>query len=496
MADDGVSAATAWALIDILKPKAVARQPDGVATVTRVDKDGTVWVRLSNSTIDTPANGSVVSDVTAGDSVSYKVESGKLSITGNLSDPAVGREAAKTAATKIVAPIERLAGNAQQAADAAARVAKAIRQHFWHDDNGAHVSTEAGDAEGAQNALWNSLGMLFRAGADNLLAIVTGSDPGVDVYDGQGNAASNIIAAFHGSGARIGPEDGAHVSVDSDSVDVYDTDGGLATIIGKVRRAGQDRVGLIVGDSGDDWGDASLLSAHGEWADSGSGTTYYSKTTELESSEWGLEATTGDYLGCDVSVRATATDQDAMMAQASLELDAYGDVGDHGNSHAGLVVASEHAPQGRSSIWVSSDDTSDVAGVDLNGDTFYFGDPREDGRYGTAQRSTALSLANDTGTAMCYHDFEPGAYLVCGHGYFATSATGARAVALTTTSGSLPNNAAALHERVQAASGGTTHVTVAGVYCPTVAQRLYLNALQASGGALNAQAQMRWVRLL
>ena len=491
-----MSAATAWALIDILKPKAVARQPDGVATVTRVDKDGTVWVRLSNSTIDTPANGSVVSEVAAGDSVSYKVESGKLSITGNLSDPAVGKEAATNVADKVVGPVRRLAGTAQQAADAAERVAKAIRQHFWHDGSGAHISSEAGDAEGAQNALWNSLGMLFRAGADNLLAIVTGSDPGVDIYNGTGNAGSNIIAAFHGSGARIGPEDGAHVSVDSDSVDVYDTDGGLATIIGKVRRAGQDRVGLIVGDSGDDWGDASLLSAHGEWADSGSGTTYYSKTTELESSEWGLEATTGDYLGCDVSVRATATDQDTMMAQASLELDAYGDVGDHGNSHAGLVVASEHAPQGRSSIWVSSDDTSDVAGVDLNGDTFYFGDPSTDERYGYASRSTALSISNNTGTAVCYHDFAPGTYLVYGHCYFASNATGRREAELTTASGTTHNNAAAMHACVQAASGGATHITVAGIFSPSASQRLYLNALQASGGALNVQGQMRWVRLL
>lgn len=88
-------------------------------------------------------------------------------------------------------------GDRQQAQiDAAADVANATAQHFWADSNGAHVSTDAGDPEGAQNALWNSLGMLFRKGANNLLALVTGNDPGVLIYDGNGNAATNVVASF------------------------------------------------------------------------------------------------------------------------------------------------------------------------------------------------------------------------------------------------------------------------------------------------------------
>lgn len=88
-------------------------------------------------------------------------------------------------------------GDRQQAQiDAAETVANATAQHFWADSNGAHVSTDDGDPDGAQNALWNSLGMLFRKGANNLLALVTGTSPAVLIYDGTGNAAANVVASF------------------------------------------------------------------------------------------------------------------------------------------------------------------------------------------------------------------------------------------------------------------------------------------------------------
>ena len=96
-------------------------------------------------------------------------------------------------------------GDRQQAEiDAAAEVANATAQHFWYDGNGAHVSTEAGEAEGEQNSLWNSLGMLFRKGANNLLALVTGASPGVLIYDGTGNAAANKVASFAANLIELG----------------------------------------------------------------------------------------------------------------------------------------------------------------------------------------------------------------------------------------------------------------------------------------------------
>lgn len=96
-------------------------------------------------------------------------------------------------------------GDRQQAQiDAAEAVANATAQHFWADSNGAHVSTDEGDPDGAQNALWNSLGMLFRKGANNLLALVTGTSPAVLIYDGTGNEDSNIIASFAGDLIELG----------------------------------------------------------------------------------------------------------------------------------------------------------------------------------------------------------------------------------------------------------------------------------------------------
>lgn len=71
-------------------------------------------------------------------------------------------------------------GIAQQALD----VANATGQHFWSDTDGAHVTevtqeewtdpTDPGYQSGP-NSLWNSLGMLFRNGLNNLLAILPSS---------------------------------------------------------------------------------------------------------------------------------------------------------------------------------------------------------------------------------------------------------------------------------------------------------------------------------
>ena len=92
----------------------------------------------------------------------------------------------------------------QEQIDAAEAVANATAQHFWYDDNGAHVSTEAGEAEGTQNSLWNSLGMLFRKGANNLMALVTGTSPSVVIYDGTGNTAANVLASFAADLVELG----------------------------------------------------------------------------------------------------------------------------------------------------------------------------------------------------------------------------------------------------------------------------------------------------
>lgn len=71
----------------------------------------------------------------------------------------------------------------------------AVKQHFWADDEGAHVATVDGDATSGPNVLIDSDGMDVRDGAD-------------------------MLAHFGGT-AVIGREDGAHVEIGADSTAFY-----------------------------------------------------------------------------------------------------------------------------------------------------------------------------------------------------------------------------------------------------------------------------------
>ena len=98
----------------------------------------------------------------------------------------------------------------EELVERAEEAARATSQHFWHDDNGAHVTQVTQDEwndstsasyQSGPNSLWNSLGMLFRDGLTNLLAVLT---TGIAIYDGNGNAAANILAEFTANLVRIG----------------------------------------------------------------------------------------------------------------------------------------------------------------------------------------------------------------------------------------------------------------------------------------------------
>ena len=90
-------------------------------------------------------------------------------------------------------------------ANSAQAVANATAQHVWTDDSGLHVteveqdewndSTNEGYHSG-MNVLLNALGQLFRTGLNNLLALVSGTDPHIEIYDGEGNEEANVVAGF------------------------------------------------------------------------------------------------------------------------------------------------------------------------------------------------------------------------------------------------------------------------------------------------------------
>lgn len=174
---------------------------------------------VQDADIDTPDGYALLevptsASVTAGDSVVLTVQGNKPTDAGNIGWGDRVNAAAAAAATL-----------AQEAKD----IADAIGQYAWNDANGTHVSTEEGVAEGTRNILLNSYGILLRAAANYLAAL---SQSGIAFYDGQGNAAANILASFGASGAQIGPEGQTHLLIDSDTVDVVDENGDTLMTMG------------------------------------------------------------------------------------------------------------------------------------------------------------------------------------------------------------------------------------------------------------------------
>lgn len=120
-------------------------------------------------------------------------------------------------------PVEAVSagsGDATRAiASEALEVAEATGQYFWHDDAGAHVSTEALNPTGPSNSLWNSLGLLIRKAANYLVSITQSA---IAFYDGNGNASSNIVAQFGASGSQIGKASGVHIVQSSNALKFND----------------------------------------------------------------------------------------------------------------------------------------------------------------------------------------------------------------------------------------------------------------------------------
>lgn len=193
-----------------LGEKATGKSGAKLATVTRVDKDGTVYVTIPGGATETPiaTTGAVIS---VGDIVSVSMQAGKLRADGNISEPAVSRNVVNA----TIKPINKAVEIAKKSASEAEAVANAVNQHFWDDGNGAHVTdvtkdewTKAVEDEFSDlsqdkqypNVLLNSLGMLLRSALNNLVSITRSA---IAFYDGNGNTANNIVASF-GAVTQIG----------------------------------------------------------------------------------------------------------------------------------------------------------------------------------------------------------------------------------------------------------------------------------------------------
>lgn len=186
------------------------------ATVTRVDPDGTTWVTTGDGG-EAPAS-SVAAGVSVGDTVTLEWDGSAMGIRSNVSNPAPSGSAIRRAVTR-----------AQGVASAAQKVADAVNQHFFADTSGIHVTEATQDewdaSHSGANVLINSVGQLFRDGLNNLLTLTTENGVrALTVWDGLGNAASNIRAII-GETIQLGNADsGNYVKLDDSGLEIYNED--------------------------------------------------------------------------------------------------------------------------------------------------------------------------------------------------------------------------------------------------------------------------------
>lgn len=180
-----------------------------VTTPDEVDVGGEPYYADAGVGIEVPTSESVK----AGDEVLVSVYG-----EGILRSPVV---------TASIGSGDRVAGMAQDAYDLAdsvegiaqqaLAVAEATGQHFWDDDNGAHVTELPREEWEAQqtgpNSLWNSLGMLFRNGLNNLLAILPSSTVTDSFTTDAESASSGLVCNLTKAAQSI-----ASVTVDGTAV--------------------------------------------------------------------------------------------------------------------------------------------------------------------------------------------------------------------------------------------------------------------------------------
>ena len=199
---------------------------DIMGKVTRVE-DGVAWVRFAGSEVgDTPVRMNI--DCKEGDDVQVRSSGGKAWIVGNQTAPPTDDSKAEEVEKKTESFSKRIK-DAEKAAVDAEEIANAVNQKVWSDEAGLHIADGKKDAAAERNTIWNSLGMLFRKGLNPILGILTGDNPRVAIYDGQGSGEEHEVASF-GESARIGKSEKNHLELDDDSVDFMDGD----TLIGYV----------------------------------------------------------------------------------------------------------------------------------------------------------------------------------------------------------------------------------------------------------------------
>lgn len=141
-------------LVGALKSDKKDNQSAYMAVVTKKDNDGTVWVQIAGSNIETPVE-ATSADVKSGDAVAVEWRNNRLYIAGNTSNPSAG--------VARVVNVENAARIANQAAQNA--VADAGRAHEAADiaqADATRAQDSADDAQKSADDAQNSANQAFR----------------------------------------------------------------------------------------------------------------------------------------------------------------------------------------------------------------------------------------------------------------------------------------------------------------------------------------------
>lgn len=163
--------------------------------------------------------------VVEGDTVQITVVGGVPTVTA-VQGAGDAQQGQLDDATTLAVDASTAADAAQTAAEAAQEIAEATGQHVWDYTDGLHVTQAEKDAflqtPTGRNILMNALGILIR---DALQYRTVVHDEGLTVYDGQGNAASNVVANILRDLITLGYADESHAEIDYHSLQLIDKEG-------------------------------------------------------------------------------------------------------------------------------------------------------------------------------------------------------------------------------------------------------------------------------
>lgn len=435
----------------------------------------------------------------------------------------------------------------EELVERAERAAAATSQHFWHDDNGAHVTQvtqdEWNDSTGSSyhsgpNSLWNAFGVLFRDGLTNLLAVLTN---GIAIYDGNGNAAGNILAEFTANLVRIGGRF-ATSGQSSAGVQFFADDSSTSDLTAShyidTEQDMQVYHNLMLDGTTTDQmltGGTVSHSASGNLATYQE--VYNDGSSWSEESDTGITAKTGNaqqvakmgvnalrssagtqtrraYVQADTlrltqgyGSSAEVTNHDMADVQDALNgiyhLDAVRNVNGSGNTY----FAAERTDTGHQmqfgigadgdnrGIWDESLGTWALY-LDANNRLYI---PQHAMARHDASTSGSISVPNAKDTSLCSITIrEAGMWLLIGHGFFASNTTGRRVMGITASSGgSLSATAANSVIQQNATDGSSTAISCFDVVTCNYGGSFvrYLTVYQNSGKALSVQGSIKAVRI-